>query len=314
MNYLGESLVSSLGGGDIEGPASSTLNAIPRFGGTTGKTLKNSVVTISDAGRVEGVSVLETNFVQSSNSNPLTLQSQTGVELISPTSSVEVNTDVVLDASGTVSLTGHDSETAIAIHGATVLDGSLSLTGHIQMNGSSQIKGVALPTMPQDAATKQYVDNVAAVKWAQLLYNSVDNDAFSVSSQLNKNDFQPLLFLSNPPPNYFISSFNINTVDNVGFILTSTGTYKIRYRIGVSSNTPPLETNIISVVLRIDNVNRPDTEQFIYTSASVSYHDFEYIYTNSIPPVEVKLYAKIQVGSPTFSVSTSYLCFNVFKI
>jgi len=96
--------------------------------------------------------------------------------------------------------------------------------------------------------------------------------------------------------------------------LTSAGTYKIRYRIGVSSNTPPLETNIISVVLRIDNVNRPDTEQFIQTSASVSYHDFEYLYTNLIPPVEVKMYAKIIVGSPTFSVSTSYLCFNVFKI
>lgn len=314
MNYLGESLVSSLGGGDLQGPASSTLNAIPRFGGTTGKTLKNSVVTVSDTGRMQGVSVLATDFVESSSSNLLTLQSQTGVEVITPTSSVQVNTDVVLDAGGTVSLIGRDSETAIAISGATVLTGSLSLTGQILMN-ASQIKGVALPSMPQDAATKEYVDNFAAVKWAQLLYNSsLPNDAFSVSGQLDTLNFQPLLFLSAPPPNYFMSSFNINTVDNVGFILTSAGTYKIRYRIGVISNTPPLETNVISVVLRIDNVNRLDTEQFIQTRASVSYHDFEYIYTNSIPPVEIKLYAKIIVGGPTFSVSTSYLCFNVFKI
>ena len=76
MNYLGESLVSSLGGGDLQGPASSTLNAIPRFGGTTGKTLKNSVVTISDTGRMQGVSVLATDFVESSNSNPLTLKAK----------------------------------------------------------------------------------------------------------------------------------------------------------------------------------------------------------------------------------------------
>ena len=313
MNYLGESLVSSLsGGGDIEGPTSSTVNAIPRFGTTTGKVLKNSVVTISDTGRVQGVSVLETDSVE--NSTSVSLQSPE-IEIYTPTSSAELNTNVNIDTHGRLTLTGRASPTAIAIDGATLLTGSLSLTGQILMNGSSQIKGVALPTMPQDAATKQYVDNVAAVKWAQLLYNSVDNDSFSVSGQLDTNDFQPLLFLNDPiPPNYFISSFNINTVDNVGFILTSAGTYKIRYRIGVRSNAPPLETQIISVVLRIDNVNRPDTEQFIFTSASVTYHDFEYIYTNPIPPVEIRLYAKIKVGSPFFAVLTSYLCFNVIEI
>ena len=232
MNYLGESLVSSLGGGDIEGPTSSTLNAIPRFATTTGKALKNSVVTISDTGRVQGVSVLETDSVE--NSTSLSLQSPE-IEIYTPTSSAVLNTNINIDTHGRLTLTGRASPTAIAINGATLLTGSLSLTGQILMNGSSQIKGVALPTMPQDAATKQYVDNVAAVKWAQLLYNSsMPNDEFSVSGQLDTSNFQPLLFLNDPiPPNYFISSYNINTVDNVGFILTSAGTYKIRYRVGV---------------------------------------------------------------------------------
>ena len=312
MNYLGESLVSSLGGGNIEGPTSSTVNAIPRFGGTTGKTLKNSVVTISDTGRVEGVSALETDSVE--NSTSVSLQSPE-IEIYTPTSSAVLNTNVNIDTHGRLTLTGRAFPTSVAINGATLLTGSLSLTGQILMTGSSQIKGIALPTMPDDAANKQYVDNAAAVKWAQILYNSMNNDVFSTSGNLDTSDYQTLLYLADPIPfNYFISSFNILPDDNVGFLLTSVGTYKIRYRIGVRSNTPPLETNIISVVLRIDDVNRPDTEQFIYTSASITYHDFEYIYTNSIPPVEVKLYAKIKVGNPSFSVSTSYLCFNVFKI
>lgn len=42
---------SGLGGaGDVQGPASSTDNAIVRFSGTNGKVIKNSVVTVSDAG------------------------------------------------------------------------------------------------------------------------------------------------------------------------------------------------------------------------------------------------------------------------
>ena len=42
-------------GGDVVGPASATDNAIARFDTTTGKLLQNSVVTVSDAGVVDGV-------------------------------------------------------------------------------------------------------------------------------------------------------------------------------------------------------------------------------------------------------------------
>ncbi len=40
------------GTGDVTGPASSTANAIPRFSGTGGKTLKNSGITIDDSNDV----------------------------------------------------------------------------------------------------------------------------------------------------------------------------------------------------------------------------------------------------------------------
>jgi hypothetical protein len=42
-------------GGDVVGPASATDNALARFDTTTGKLIQNSVVTVSDAGVVDGV-------------------------------------------------------------------------------------------------------------------------------------------------------------------------------------------------------------------------------------------------------------------
>lgn len=41
--------------GMVEGPASSTLNALPRFADTSGKLIKNSTVTLDDAGSFAGV-------------------------------------------------------------------------------------------------------------------------------------------------------------------------------------------------------------------------------------------------------------------
>ena len=46
------SLAAGAAGGDVDGPVSSTDNAIARFDGTTGKVIQNSAVTISDAGDV----------------------------------------------------------------------------------------------------------------------------------------------------------------------------------------------------------------------------------------------------------------------
>lgn len=41
-----------VGGGDVVGPASATINAIARYNGTTGKRIKNSLVTIDDLGKL----------------------------------------------------------------------------------------------------------------------------------------------------------------------------------------------------------------------------------------------------------------------
>jgi hypothetical protein len=50
--------VGPMGDGDVDGPASSTDNAVARFDGTTGKVIQNSLVTVSDTGAVAGVTTL----------------------------------------------------------------------------------------------------------------------------------------------------------------------------------------------------------------------------------------------------------------
>jgi hypothetical protein len=55
VNITGGSITGVTGLGDVAGPASATDNAIARFDQTTGKLIQNSVVTVSDAGVVDGV-------------------------------------------------------------------------------------------------------------------------------------------------------------------------------------------------------------------------------------------------------------------
>lgn len=58
--------VVAAGGGDVDGPASSTDNAIARFDGTTGKLIQNSVATLSDAGLLSTADVTVTNLTSGS--------------------------------------------------------------------------------------------------------------------------------------------------------------------------------------------------------------------------------------------------------
>lgn len=50
-------VMSGGGSGDVNGPASSTDNAVARFDGLTGKIIQNSVVTVSDTGVMAGASI-----------------------------------------------------------------------------------------------------------------------------------------------------------------------------------------------------------------------------------------------------------------
>jgi hypothetical protein len=76
-------------GGDVVGPTGATDNAVARYDTTTGKLLQNSIVLISDAGAVSGVTTLAastsvtTPIVQASNSAGLALRNSAGTSQIS---------------------------------------------------------------------------------------------------------------------------------------------------------------------------------------------------------------------------------------
>lgn len=57
INYetLAVSITANTGSGDVNGPASSTDNAVARWDGATGKLLQNSVVIVDDSGNISGV-------------------------------------------------------------------------------------------------------------------------------------------------------------------------------------------------------------------------------------------------------------------
>ena len=132
MNYLGEpiySLVPVGGNGDVVGPVTSTPNAVPRFSGTDGAALKDSSVTISDTGLMEGVFSIRPRLV--SSPDYLIAEAVTDVIVRAAGSYVKVDTDVVVDTNGTVSLTGRAAPTAVAISGNTVLAGNLAVTGTV---------------------------------------------------------------------------------------------------------------------------------------------------------------------------------------
>jgi hypothetical protein len=56
------------GSGDVVGPASSTPNALSRFSGTGGKTIKNSPITLGDSGELAGVGTLNGHTIQGGTS------------------------------------------------------------------------------------------------------------------------------------------------------------------------------------------------------------------------------------------------------
>jgi hypothetical protein len=316
MDYLGRpyyTLAGAGGGtggspGDVVGPSSSTVNAVARFAGIDGKTIKNSGVTVSDNGMISGVVSIQTDFVSSTGS--LAVEGASTVEVRAPGSYILVREDVVIDSDDVVSLTGRAAPYAISLGGNTVLTGNFDITGQITMNGFSQIKGVALPSLPSDAATKEYVDS-RNKGWGQMLYNSATNTPLVTSGQLSTVTFNRLMPIIDPiPANYFITtSSTVSVVDGVGFVLSIPGTYKLRYKLGLKSD---VASQIATLALRINNVLITASEQYVLVdNVSVKYYDFEYIFTTTVSFEEVFIFAK--VATTATAIQISYLCFNVIS-
>lgn len=96
------------GSGDVAGPASSTDEAVARFNGAGGKTLQNSVVTITDAGIVAGATQLNVDNLRLDGN---TLSSTSG------------NIAVTAASGGTVTLNNGDGTATVFAYNFSALGG-----------------------------------------------------------------------------------------------------------------------------------------------------------------------------------------------
>lgn len=111
----------------VEGPSSSTNHAVPRFDGTDGQTLENSVVTVTDGGNVTGVGNLTTAGAVSVGTDINMNSTRTvdgrdvsadGAKLDTVETSADVTDATNVDAAGAVMETDYGSRTVLVSNSA----------------------------------------------------------------------------------------------------------------------------------------------------------------------------------------------------
>jgi hypothetical protein len=149
LTMTGTTLDSS--SGDVSGPASSTDEAVARFDATSGKTLQNSVVTITDAGVMSGVTQLNIDNLRF-DGNTIS-SANVGGKIFLDTNYVEV--DFLRDSGGGAGVTIQDaagddlfisrnsSGTRSTISNAPVTAGSNLSDYHILAGGTGTITDTA---------------------------------------------------------------------------------------------------------------------------------------------------------------------------
>lgn len=131
--------------GNVDGPASSTDNAVARFDGTTGKLIQNSSVTIDDSNNISGVVQLNATTVDATNVEVTNIKAKDGTAAVQ-----------IADSTGVVSVTAAPVLTALTASQAVFTDSSKGLvsnaitgTGNVVMSASPTLTG----TITADAIT-----------------------------------------------------------------------------------------------------------------------------------------------------------------
>ncbi len=88
------------GGGDVDGPASATADAIARFDGTTGKLIKNSSATLDDSGNLTIVGIEATGTINLSAAELILPQSNTPSNIAEGAMEWDNDNDVLLVGTG----------------------------------------------------------------------------------------------------------------------------------------------------------------------------------------------------------------------
>jgi hypothetical protein len=157
MNYLGQSLYEANGGGggggtgDVVGPGSSTLNAVPRFSDTSGTLLKDSPVVVSDAGVITGSTSITANAI-SAPSGTLNVTAPTYFSVTTaPATGININpTQALVKGTDFARISGPDTSVT-----AGTGDVSIVAANDIILNPDAQvlIQSLASPGLVIQTAT-----------------------------------------------------------------------------------------------------------------------------------------------------------------
>lgn len=177
------------GSGDVVGPASSTAMAVARYNGTTGKLLKNSLVTIDDVGNMSVGGTLGVDQINASGGD--TVFGLAGM----------VNNDYInfSDPSGVVTLTAAGSSTNIGFNfipkgtGIVAIGGSEIITlGRSSISGATWLSssvGTATDKAISPNAVKTYIESTAVTMANKRLTKRVGTTTSSATPTINTDNF-----------------------------------------------------------------------------------------------------------------------------
>lgn len=121
--------------GNVDGPSSSTDNAVARFDGTTGKLIQNSAVTIDDSNNVSGVVQLNATTVDATNVEATNIKAKDGTAAIQ-----------IADTTGVVSVTAAPILTALTASQAVFTNGTKALVSN-PITGTGNVVMSTSPTL-----------------------------------------------------------------------------------------------------------------------------------------------------------------------
>jgi len=121
--------------GNVDGPSSSTDNAVARFDGTTGKLIQNSGVTIDDSNNVSGVVQLNATTVDATNVEATNIKAKDGTAAIQ-----------IADTTGVVSVTAAPILTALTASQAVFTNGTKALVSNA-ITGTGNVVMSTSPTL-----------------------------------------------------------------------------------------------------------------------------------------------------------------------
>jgi hypothetical protein len=231
----------SVASGDVDGPASSTDNAIVRYDGVTGKLIQNSGVTLDDSNNISGVVQLNATTLDATNLEVTSLKAKDGTAagsianstgIVTLASSVLTTTDINGGTIDNTTIGASTPSTIVATQVDIVAQGDLRLqdtTGgqFVALQAPSTIATSYTLTLPIDdgiSGQALITDGVGVLAWSFAGVGDVIGPASSTDNAIARFDGTTGEILQNSVVTVADSTGNMAGVGTLGVgAITTTG-------------------------------------------------------------------------------------------